>query len=131
MSAMEDMFVSMVKKLIPPEVAEKLTPENLQRLGDETLALVSFVKDSLERIENNTQSTLIIVSRMESGGMSIAERMMIGEGIIMEQPDHPDLTLLLGEDNGGNNHSPSEPGDAADGRYYVDAGRGDANSDGN
>lgn len=51
MSALDNMLADMVKKAIPPEVMELLSPEKLQEFGDKINGYIVDTRERLDRIE--------------------------------------------------------------------------------
>lgn len=95
MSAMEDMAVSVLSKIVPKSFLDMLTKENLEKLEHGIRTEYQGVKDQLNRIE-------ALLSR----DMSIGERMALGEGFIIDDDKEP-LAAVMIEDhsNDGSNDS--------------------------
>lgn len=51
MSALDNMLADMLKKAIPPEVAELLSPEKLNEFGEKINSYIVDTRERLERIE--------------------------------------------------------------------------------
>lgn len=69
MSAMDDMLVGMMKKLIPPEVVDMLTKEKVQEMGDKVNTFLISVNHNFEIIKaEQAAQRVLIVSIMEGQG---------------------------------------------------------------
>lgn len=136
MSAMETMLAGILKSAIGEDAARMLTPENLNKMGqdaakmidyfktqsDQTLAGVSDITKSLTDISqamsqiSATQS--LILSKLSNSGIpgldwSVSERMLLGDNIIQEQPDDNGSFDF----NGSDPYAWREPGD----QYWANA----------
>ena len=65
MSMMSEMLGDMLKKALPPEVIELLTPEKVQEFGERANSFINDLRASLTRIEENQQH---ILERLNNGG---------------------------------------------------------------
>ena len=61
MSAMDDMLANMLKKALPAEVMQLLSPENVKEFGEKINAFITDIRERLERIESKLE-------RIENGG---------------------------------------------------------------
>lgn len=53
---MSDMFADIIKKAIPPEVLEMLSPEKLKEIGEQANGYAVYLKDHLDNIDNEIVS---------------------------------------------------------------------------
>lgn len=68
MSVMSDMLADMLKKALPPEVMEMLTPENIKALGEKVNAFLIDHKEQIDRIESKLDAlTLTLNTKIYSG----------------------------------------------------------------
>lgn len=96
MSAMEDMAVSILSKIVPKSFLDMLTAENMKKLEDGVRAEYKGVKDQLNRIEN----------LLTKDQMSIGERMELGDGFIIDDDKEPLAAVMIeGPNNDGSNDS--------------------------
>lgn len=55
MSALDNMLGDMLRKAIPPEIMELLTPEKLSEFGDKINGYIVDTRERLERIEQKLE----------------------------------------------------------------------------
>src|SRR5579872_6379151 len=103
MSAMEDMLVSVLRKVLPPNVIEMLSAENIQRVTDTIKSEYKMRTDQLDRIE--------LMLRTLQPAPSWGERIAAGEGIFIDTDQPEPLQILIARDiqndgsNGFNGHA--------------------------
>jgi hypothetical protein len=71
MSVMSDMLADMLKKALPPEVMEMLTPENIKALGEKVNAFLIDHKDQIDRIENKLDKLTLATNTVMYAGSYI------------------------------------------------------------
>lgn len=65
MSMMQEMLADMLKKSLPPEVMELLTPEKIKEFGERANAFISDLRSGLDRIEAGQKETLARLENLE------------------------------------------------------------------
>ena len=71
MAGMNDMMADILKKIIPREVMDMLTPEKISELGEKVNAVVQDIRDRFDRIEA-TQNAIVdritLIEEKSDGG---------------------------------------------------------------
>lgn len=97
MSAMEQMLESVLKKVLPKHFIDMLSVENIQKVKDQVAEEWLEIKETLKRIDLNTQALLA-----HSGAAGYGARIFIEqqEGIIDPSSIQPENSpmLVLNED---------------------------------
>jgi hypothetical protein len=65
MSMMADMMADMLKKALPPEVMELLTPENIKEIGDKANAFIADLRDGINEIKLEQVNQKVLLEEMK------------------------------------------------------------------
>lgn len=63
---MSDMFADVLKKMVPPEVMAMLTPEKISEFGERLNAVVSDIRDRMDRIEAKQNDILVAIEGIKN-----------------------------------------------------------------